>query len=91
VSTVYPKIFDKMKTAVMAGLTPNSPYSMKQSASLLMGDPLDSSLTPSRILSLQSSFAPQAPTAPAGKPKKPSKGLEKIDLADRYSLQPKDE
>lgn len=51
------------------------PYRVKQSLSLFMGTPLDSTMTPAGIQAAQSAFIPkQAPQAPGGKAKgSPSK------------------
>lgn len=88
--TVYPDYYNKMSQKLMSAMTDhiseggNVPYKLRQSASLFLGQPLDSTMTPSSIQAIQSMYAQNQPTSqaqaqPAGKGKKgaPSK-LNKI-------------
>jgi hypothetical protein len=61
--TIYPDYYNKMKQEVMTAMTDHVsndehvPYKLRQSASLFMGQPLDSTMTPNSIQSIQSHYA----------------------------------
>lgn len=91
VSTVYPRLYDKIKGSVMehiASMTDPSeiPYQTKLSLSMLMGEPLDKSMRTDNIatnLSLYKAAENEKQAANAPKKKTRTAGLSKITLADR--------
>lgn len=87
---VYPRLYDSMKQSLISHIDPETSFRTKMMIGQFLGAPVDSSMSPARILSLQSSFAPPPPPpgSPAAKP--PRKSLSKLSLADRTSLTPKD-
>ncbi len=92
-ANVFPRLYDKMKQAVIGSLNPETPYRLRMMMSQFLGEPLDSSMSFERVQSLQNSFSPaQNPQSQTlGGTKAPKKSLSKLDLADRTSLKPKDE
>lgn len=89
--TVYPRLYDKMKQAVIGKLDPGMPYQTKMMVSQFLGEPVDSSLKPERILSLQGAFAPGSPPAGAGGRSSPRKSSSKLTLANRTTLDSQDD
>lgn len=91
--TVYPKLYDKMRHDVIASLKPSTPYSVKMAASQFLQDPMDSTLTPQRVASLQRSFYinTDVPQAPQKTPKASKSGMGELDIAGRTSLTKQDE
>lgn len=93
IATVYPKLYNHMKQSIISNLNPDISFQKKMGLSQFLGEPLDSSLAANRVMSLQSSFAPFNAREAAQKTsmqKAPASGLSKITLAQRTSLQPKD-
>lgn len=88
-SAVYPKLYDKMKQSVIASIDSSASYQKKLAASQFLGDPLDSSLSPERILSLQTSMIPEKEPEVTKKPK--GKSEASLDISSRTSLKPQDE
>lgn len=70
--TMSPALFSQMTKAVYNQMTQHMdeggqiPYKTKQSLSLFLGHPLDSTFTPSSIQSAQMVFMPKAPMQPQG-------------------------
>ena len=68
--TIYPDYYVKMSKDILQQVAEYSaegkymPYDMKQSLSMFLGEPLDSSMTPGSILAAQP--MPKTPPAPAG-------------------------
>lgn len=88
---VYPQLYGKMKQLMIAHMSPQMPYQTKVMVSQFMGEPLDSSLSPERIASLQSTFIPaQEEQAPAGG-RAPHRVPSKLTLADRTSIDNRDD
>lgn len=90
-STVYPKLYDHMKQAMLQEMTKKLqaketiPYDVKQQISFFMGQPVSSSMNPQSILANQMALSPPPQMAPQGKPSKD--GMGKITLADRTGVQ----
>lgn len=85
---VYPDYYNKMSQELMGAMANHLskdetvPYRTRQSLSLFLGQPMDSTMTPTGILSAQSAYAPQPMDAgqsqPGSKPKKSTSKLEGI-------------
>lgn len=89
--TVYPRLYGEMKKSLISQMGPDTPYRTKMTISQFLGEPMDSSLTPQRIASLQSSFLPTSPQSSAGQPpQRKGRSLAQLDIASRVSLAPKD-
>ena len=81
--SMYPEIHDhiskklteKIIESQQSGESP--PYRTRQSMSLFLGSPLDSTMTPQAIQSIQSLYAPKQPQQ-SGAPKKQAKGTSKL-------------
>src|SRR5574337_1063267 len=74
---MYPRLYDKLVSGLTEQMTnhiakgEDVPYDLRMSLSLFMGHPLDSSMSPSGILSSQSSFnAPKSEMASQAMPAK---------------------
>ena len=81
--TIYPNFYNKMSQEIMNAMGDHIskenavPYRLKQSLSLLLGQPLDSTMTPQAIQSIQAMYAPK-PQAPQGAPKRAPKNTNKM-------------
>lgn len=92
VKTVYPKLFQEMQSGVMSAMTSHLskknkiPYQTKLSVSYFLGQPLDSSMTGSSILSNQliraGHGAQQAQNAMENKAKSTQSGMSKLSIAE---------
>lgn len=86
--TIYPGFYQKMSEALMNGLTTHKseggevPYRVRQSLSLFLGQPLDSTFTPQSIQAIQGTYAragtQSQPGAQAATPKRGTSKLPKI-------------
>lgn len=85
----YPKLMQKITNEMTNHLSDGGkiPYHVRQSLSLFMGQPLDSTLTPQSILAAQSTFMP-SPMAQGQKPHKPAvNSFKKLAGLDQTPLQ----
>lgn len=70
-NAVYPALYQQMSQKLMSAMTDHVsdgntvPYRLRQSLSLFLGQPLDSTMTPQSIQSIQSVFAKGAPARQA--------------------------
>lgn len=88
VKTIYPAFYNKMSQELMNAMTNHIseggtvPYRLRQSASLFLGQPLDSTMTPESIQSIQAIYlgkkAAQAQEASQPSPKRGTSKLSKI-------------
>lgn len=95
-STVYPKLYDKMKMEIVEqasdylGKGNEIPYQLKQSISSFLGQPMDEALQPGSVMANQMSFqsAPQ-PNEVGGSGKALSSlvGVREMDIANKFSVQ----
>lgn len=101
VSTLYPRLFNSMKSkandSLISALTDGKviPYKQRQSLSLFLGQPLDSTMTPNSMQAILMANSPQQPPEPpAKKSKKPSgtelKQINKTDDLAPTALQKRD-
>jgi hypothetical protein len=76
--TIYPDYYQRIVEAAQQHAIDqihegkSVPYHTRQSLSLLMGYPMDSTMQPNAIMAAQRALTPQPPAQPQGKPKKPS-------------------
>lgn len=95
-STVYPKLYDQMKVAIMdqvakqVGKKQIIPYQTKQSISMFVGEPLDQSMTPQVVMANQQAYISN-PQAPMNNPKPSKPGMRDISLSSRTSLKSQDQ
>ena len=74
VGTLYPAFYKKLSQHINNEMMDHVakgetvPYQLRQSLSLLMGQPLDSTMTPQSIMAAQSVFAKNAPQGPQNPP-----------------------
>ncbi len=77
-TTIYPDYYNKMSQELTSAMTDHLskgntvPYKLRQSMSLFLGQPLDSTMIPANMQSIQSMFAQHKPMTPA-QPGKPSR------------------
>ena len=82
--TLYPNYYNKMSQEVMSAMTNHLsegktiPYRLRQSASLLLGQPLDSTMQPASIQSIQTAFAANKAQAQAQAQQRVKKGTSKL-------------
>jgi len=85
-SSIYPALYDKMKSKIQSQIIETVhagetvPYKMRQSMSLFVSEPLDSSFTPQSIQASQSVFMAQKQQSQPqmGKPKRGTANMSKI-------------
>lgn len=84
IKTVYPEYYDKISQKLMGSMTDHIaaggtiPYKIRQSASMFLGQPLDSTMTPSSIQSIQAMYSKNKPTSQAQAPGSAKKGTSKL-------------
>lgn len=95
-STVFPKLYDEMKSSVMEQASnmlakkKPIPYQTKQALSMFLGEPLDASFTPPAVMANQQAFVQgnqqrqDQNMAAQGRPSKT--GMGKISLAERSGI-----
>ncbi len=85
VKTIYPQLYDKMSQQLMQNIADKqakgevTPYRLRQSVSLFLDQPMDSTMTPASIMAAQPKPAQPPPQAPGGGkgPKKSTNSLSK--------------
>ncbi len=91
-STVYPKLYEHMKEAVMNeasdALHKNGliPYQLKQSISMFMGEPMDKSMSPQSTMSNQMVFQNSKQANAQNQIKPSSSGMQKLTLSKRMQV-----
>ncbi len=86
VKTIYPQLYDKMSQHLIQNISDKqekgetTPYRLRQSVSLFLDQPMDSTMTPASIMAAQPKPAQPPPQAPGGGkgPKKSTNGLSKV-------------
>lgn len=91
--TMYPALYERMNQKLMDQLVNSAtkgkmlPYSTKMGISSFMGQPLDSTMTPNSIVSIQQGFAPvQSPQQ--GQVKPTATGMESLQKMPGMSMTP---
>lgn len=83
--TVYPAYYNKMSQEITNAMTDHLsndgsvPYKLRQSLSLFLGQPLDSTLTPQSIQAVQAMYASKAPQSQNQPQNKTKKGTSKLN------------
>jgi hypothetical protein len=87
VQTVYPKLFEQMQSELLNAAALHKkpvPFSQQQAVSAILGQPVNSQLTPPAIQASQASYNTPAPSGGPQQGSKPSpKGLGKLNVAGR--------
>jgi len=85
IKTIYPTFYSKMCDEIMTAITNHLsadetiPYQLRQTLSMFLGQPLDSTMTPASIQAAQGVFAQQQTAQqPVGKTKKSTSKLAKL-------------
>lgn len=90
VSTAYPRMYAQMQERVLDHLSSmksfdSIPYHQRMTLSMMMGQPLDNSLSPSNLAANQQVFAlPQAQPIHSSKQKQATSKFQKLQLSNRF-------
>lgn len=93
VQSVYPGLLRSMQQKALVAMTDHVadegivPYKTRMGLSLLLGMPLDSSLTPQNMMANQSINAPEQPPPQMGQPKGSSSAIKKISTLSQTPSQ----
>jgi hypothetical protein len=91
-TSMYPEVYNQLSKKITAQILQEKqdgnrpPYQVRQALSMFLTAPLDSTMTPQAIQSIQKTFAPSAPPQKPGAPMKGRNGKSAINkLANSYA------